>query len=169
PFNTRRLNCARAFAMGIDQACQPLMREVYCIVRGLQTPHQTVSRPSAAPGHSGTAHGHRKIRDIESAPCAGWFRRSFPLLAQARLHQLRRTYGADRDHAPGSGRAETLDLREALPPRSQLLHGAAGTGSAATRHLYRLDDAPDLGWSNIGRPFRVAVVVHPDRVDVGLP
>src|SRR5260221_10013213 len=118
---------------------------------------------------SRTAHGHRQIRDFESAPSARRLGRSFSLLAQARLHQLRRTDRADRDHASGSRRTETLDLGEAFPARAQLLHGPAGTGSPAARHLYRLDDAPDLGWSDLGRPFRTAVAVHPDRADMGLP
>src|SRR3981081_3421769 len=30
-------------------------------------------------------------------------------------------------------------------------------------------DAPHLGRSDIGRPFRNAVAVYPDRVDMGLP
>src|SRR6266851_3690540 len=118
---------------------------------------------------SRTAHGHRPIRDIESTSSACQPGRGLSLLAQARLHQLRRPDRADRDHAPGSGRAETLDLGEAFPARAQLLHGTAWTGGPAARHLYRLDDAPHLGWSDIGRPLRVAVPVHPDRIDVGLP
>ena len=52
---------------------------------------------------------------------------------------------ADRDHAPGAGRAPTLDFRAPLPACPQLLHGAAGAGSPATRHLHRLADAPQLG------------------------
>src|SRR6266446_2327229 len=133
-------------------------------------PRQTVSRPSAAQGTaSRAAHGHRQIRDFESPPRAGQLRRGVSLLAQARLRQLRRPGGADRDDAPGSGRAETLDLREEISARAQLLHGTAGAGGPAARHLYRLDDAPDLGWSDIGRPFRAAVAVHPDRADMGLP
>src|SRR2546421_5572134 len=94
---------------------------------------------------SRTALGHRQIRDIESSPRACQPGRSVSLLAQARLHQLRRPDGTDRDHAPGSGRAETLDLGEAFPARAQLLHAAARTGSDAASHLYRLDDAPYLG------------------------
>src|SRR6266704_5545926 len=78
--------------------------------------------------HSRTIHGHRKIRDFESPSRAGQFRRGFPLLAQARFYQLRRPDGADRDHAPGSRRTETLDLGEAFPARAQLLHGASGPG-----------------------------------------
>src|SRR5436190_13310498 len=84
--------------------------------------------------HSRTTHGHRKIRDFESPSRTGQLRRGISLLAQARLHQLRRPNGADRDHAPGSRRAETLYLGEAFPARAQLLHGASGAGGPATRH-----------------------------------
>src|SRR6266700_6054564 len=110
-------------------------------------PGQTVSRPSAAHSHtfSRVPYGHRQTRDIESTSSARRTGRGVSLLAQARLRQLRRPDRADRDHAPGSGRAETLDLGEAFPARAQLLHGAAWTGGPAARHLYRLDDAPHLG------------------------
>src|SRR3989475_7660996 len=110
---------------------------------------------------------HERPYAVQALP--GILFRGFPLLAEARLRQLRRPSRADRDHAPGSGRAETLDLREALPARAQLLHGTAGAGGPAARHLYRLDDAPDLGWSDIGRPLRATVAFYPDRVDLGLP
>src|SRR5436190_2555402 len=118
---------------------------------------------------SRAADGHRQVCDIESAPRARQPRRGISLLAEARPHQLRRTDGADRDHAPGSRRAETLDLREEISSRAQLLHAPAGTGSPAARYLYRLDDAPDLGWSDLRGPFRIAIAFHPDRVDLGLP
>ena len=65
-------------------------------------------------------------------------RRGVPLLAEARLRELRRTRGPDRDHASRSRRPEALDLRAALPARAQLLHGAAGSGGAAARDLHRL-------------------------------
>src|SRR5207249_1561732 len=126
-------------------------------------PCQTVSSPSAAQSHTFEgSYGHRQIRDTESTPRARQHGRGPSLLAEARLHQFRRSNRADRDHAPGSGRAETLDLREAIPARAQLLHGAAGAGSPATRHVYRLDDASDLGRGDFRRPFRIALPVHPD-------
>src|SRR5882672_11354414 len=89
--------------------------------------------------NSRTAHGHRYSSESSAAarPRRPW--RGISLLAQARLHQLRRPDRADRDHAPGPGRAETLDLREALSARAQLLHGAARTRGAAARDLRRLD------------------------------
>ena len=52
-------------------------------------------------------------------------RRGLPLLAEARLRELRRPGGPDRDHASRSRRLEALDLRAAFPARAQLLHGAA--------------------------------------------
>src|SRR5258705_8290385 len=63
-------------------------------------------------------------------------RRSPALLAETGLHQLRRAHGADRDHAPGTGRAPALDFGKALPARAQLLHGAARPRGAAVGHLY---------------------------------
>src|SRR5712692_8820855 len=110
---------------------------------------------------------HERSHGVEAHPGISF--RGLPLLAEARLHQLRRPDRANRDHAPGPGRAETLDLRETFSSRAQLLHGAAGTGSPAARHLYRLDDAPDLGRRDLGRPFRIAVAVYPDRAVMGLP
>jgi chromate transporter len=61
------------------------------------------------------------------------------------FHQLRRPRRADRDDAPGAGRAPPLDLRAPLPARAQLLHAAAGAGGDPTRHLYQLADARRQG------------------------
>src|SRR5438067_8761928 len=62
-------------------------------------------------------------------------RRGVRFLGEARLHQLRRTRGADRDHAPRDGGGEKVDRRAALPPRAQLLHAAPRPGGAEARHL----------------------------------
>jgi len=48
-----------------------------------------------------------------------------PLLAQARLHQLRRAGRTDFDEAPRAGREAGLDLRAPLSARAQLLRAAA--------------------------------------------
>ena len=85
------------------------------------------------------------------------------LLAQARLHQLRRPRRADRHHAPGTGGETPLDLRAPLPARAQLLHGAARPGGAAARHLHRLADAPHLGRHRRRHAVRAALAVHPGR------
>ena len=98
----------------------------------------------------------------------GFVRRGVPVLAEARLHQLRRADRADRDHAPGAGRAAALDLRGPLPARAQLLHGAAGAGSAAARHLHRLADAPRARRHRRRRAVRPALALHPDRAVLDL-
>ena len=77
--------------------------------------------------------------------CSGEFLGRVSLLAQARLHQLRRAGRADRDHARRAGGAPALDQRAPLPARAQLLHAAARPRGAAARHLHRLADAPHLG------------------------
>ena len=91
------------------------------------------------------------------------------LVAEARLHQLRRAGRADRRHAPGAGRAAPLDLGTPLPARARLLHGAAGTGGAAAGDLHRLADAQDPRRNRRRRPVRPAVARDPDRVVLGLP
>src|SRR5687768_16382023 len=72
------------------------------------------------------------------APAAPDVRRGAPLLAEARVHQLRRADWTDRDHAPGAGREEALDQRGPLSPRAQLLHAFTRARGAATRDVHRL-------------------------------
>ena len=81
----------------------------------------------------------------DAPPPGELLREALSLLAEARLHQLRRAGRADRDHAQRAGRAPALDQRAALPARAQLLHAAARPRGAAARHLHRLADAPHLG------------------------
>jgi chromate transporter len=83
------------------------------------------------------------------------------LLAEARLHQLRRPRRADRHHAPGAGGEAALDFRAAFPARPQLLHGAARPRGDPARHLHRLAAAPHLGRHRRRHPVRAAVAVHP--------
>src|SRR2546427_2440455 len=71
---------------------------------------------------------------------AGLIRGGVSLLAQARLYQLRRADGTDRDHASRIGRAPALDLGTSLSACPELLHGVAGAGGATARDLYRLVD-----------------------------
>ena len=97
-----------------------------------------------------------------------FLRRGAEVLAQARLHQLRRAGRPDRDHASRAGRAEALDLRAALPACAELLHAAARTRGAAARHLHRLADAPHLGRHRGRRAVRAALAVHPDRAELDL-
>ena len=94
--------------------------------------------------------------------------RSAEVLAQARLHQLRRAGRADRDHAPRTGGAEALDLGAALPACAQLLHALARPRGAAAGHLHRLADAPHLGRHRGGCAVRAALAVHPHRTELGL-
>ena len=54
-------------------------------------------------------------------------------LGEDRRPQLRRAGRADRGDAPHSGRGEALDRRRSVPACAELLHAAAGTGSAASR------------------------------------
>src|SRR5882724_3268749 len=153
----------------MDKPCHSLEGKVYCIDRGCRLPSDGV--PSKRCNRfiiSRTDHGHRRPRRSQPSAPAGEPGRSVPLLAQARLHQLRRPDRPDRDHAPGPGRAETLDLREALPARAQLLHGIARPRGAAARDLHRLDDASHLGRGDLGRVVRAALALHPDRADVDL-
>ena len=106
--------------------------------------------------HDASIRTHRSWRATARA-CAVTFRQAFGYWLQARLHQLRRAGRADRDHAPGAGRAAALDLGAALPARAQLLHGAARPRGAAARDLHRLADAPHLGRHRRRRPVRAAV------------
>ena len=88
------------------------------------------------------------------------FLRGVSLLAEARVHQLRRTGRADRDHAHGARRAPPLDQREAFLARAELLHAAARSRGAAARDLHRLAHAPHVGRHRRGRAVRAAVAVH---------
>src|SRR5450756_885689 len=175
--------------------CTPTPEAVYFPLREMQTPGQTVSRPSSATfiarGYSWTplspAFQFRNFFSIRTpsgshasaprsiaspvpgcsrnnhdpghaaSPRAGEPRRSFLVLAQARLYQLRRPHRADRHHAPGPGGETALDLGEALPACAQLLHAAARPRGHAARHLHRLDDAPDLGRHHRRRAVRAAL------------
>src|SRR5882672_12044104 len=111
----------------MDKPCHTLEGKVYCIDRGCRLPVRRYPvQALRAITITRTAHGHRNSSEPESPARPDQSRRGVSLLAQARLRQLRRPDRADRDHAPGPGRAEALDLGEALPARTQLLHGAAG-------------------------------------------
>ena len=96
-------------------------------------------------------------------------RRGLALLAEARLHQLRRAGRADRHHAQRTGRTPPLDQREAFPACAELLHAAARARGAAAGHLHRLADAPHLGRHRRRRAVRAALAVHPDRLELDLP
>src|ERR1044072_5487296 len=50
--------------------------------------------------------------------------------------------GPDRHDAPDDGRREKVDRRAAFPACAELLHAAAGSGSAKARDLYRLARSP---------------------------
>ena len=115
-----------------------------------------------------SAGGRGCERQREIAPRPPTTRRGVPLLAAARLHQLRRPRGPDRDHASRARRRAALDLRVAVPARAQLLHGAAGPGGAAARHLHRLAHAPHVGRHRRGRAVRAAVARDPRRAVVAL-
>ena len=95
-------------------------------------------------------------------------RRGASLLVSPGLLELRRPGGTDRAHASRTGRREALDLGATFPARAQLLHGAAGPGGAATGHLHRLADAPDVGRHRRRRPVRAAVAVRAHRAVVAL-
>ena len=94
--------------------------------------------------------------------------RSVPLLAEARIHQLRRADRADRDHARGAGGKEALDQRGALSSRAELLHVAARTRGAAARNVCRLAAAQDVRWCGRGRALRHPVDVHPVGAELRL-
>ena len=66
------------------------------------------------------------------------FRRGRTGMGEDRGPQLRRAGRADRGDAPHPGRGEALDRRGPVPARAELLHAAAGTGSAAARGVHRL-------------------------------
>ena len=91
-----------------------------------------------------------------------------PVLAEARLHQLRRAGGPDRHHAPGAGGAAALDLRAPLPARPELLHVAARPRGPAARHLHRLVVTSDLGRHRGGDAVRPALARDPHRSDLYL-
>ena len=59
-------------------------------------------------------------------------------LGAGRGPELRRARRADRGDAPDRGRGEALGRRPAVPARAQLLHAAAGAGSAPAGDLPRL-------------------------------
>jgi len=67
--------------------------------------------------------------------------RILQILAQTRLHQLRRPRRADFDDASGTGGKTPLDFRAPLPARAQLLHAAARPRSDPTGDLHQLADA----------------------------
>ena len=60
------------------------------------------------------------------------------LLAQARLHQLRRSRRTDRHDAPRTGGEAPLDLRAPLSACAQLLHVAARARGDPVGHLHQL-------------------------------
>jgi len=70
--------------------------------------------------------------------------RGFPLLAEARLHQLRRPSGQIAIMHQDLVERNAGSPRSASCTRSTTAWYCRGGGPAA-RHLYRLDDAPDLG------------------------
>src|SRR3990167_6455548 len=105
---------------------------------------------------------HVRIICAHSAAC-GEPARSFLVLAQARPDQLRRAGRADCDHASGVGGEAPLAVGAAFSGCAELLHAAAGAGSAAARHLYRLAAAPHLGWGDCRGAVCAAVAVYPDR------
>src|SRR3569833_1489597 len=90
------------------------------------------------------------------------------LLAQARVHQLRRARRSNRDHAQRTRRAPALDQRTALSACPQLLHGAARPGGAAACDLHRLAHAPHGGRHRRRRPLRAALAVRPHCLVVDL-
>ena len=87
------------------------------------------------------------------------FGEAVPRLDARRAAQFRRARGADRGDASHPGRGEELDFRKPFPARAELLHAAAGPGSAATRDLYRLAAASHR------RRHHGRRAVHPARRD----
>src|SRR5215210_6682532 len=70
--------------------------------------------------------------------------RGFPILAEARIHQLRRSDRADCDHARRAGGEEALDQRGAVSPRAELLHATPRTRGAAACDVCRMVIAHDV-------------------------
>ena len=100
------------------------------------------------------------------APVCGRHLGGLPFLAEARLHQFWWAGRTDRHHASGVGGTKALDLRTPLSARTQLLHGASGTGSATTGHLYWMAHAPVTGRHRRRSPICPAVALHSDRLVV---
>src|SRR6266480_1940016 len=92
---------------------------------------------------------------------ASYISRSIPLLAETRIHFLRWTELPDRDDAHRVGREKTLDRQLAISARLELLHVASRPGSTATRHLYRLALASNLGRYRRRSAFRDSINLHP--------
>src|SRR3569833_565218 len=110
---------------------------------------------------------HARRRYTDPAGQRG-FLAGLSLLAQARVHQLRRARRSNRDHAQRTRRAPALDQRTALSACPQLLHGAARPGGAAACDLHRLAHAPHGGRHRRRRPLRAALAVHPHCLVVDL-
>src|SRR2546426_506121 len=92
--------------------------------------------------------GHRIERDHEG---------DLLVLPQARLARLRRAGRPDRPDAPAGRRAAEVDRRGGGRPRAELLPRPARPGSAAARHLHRVQE---------GRPCRRragGLSLHPPR------
>ncbi len=79
---------------------------------------------------------------------------------EARLDQLRRAGGADRDHADGAGGTETLDQPGTVSACAELLHVAAGTGGDAACDLCRLAAAQNARRDRRRGALRAPVGLH---------
>src|SRR3989344_9446008 len=112
------------------------------------------------PKNKGRLHVPPPCVHTDNAACPGLVLGGVQILAQARLHQLRRPGRADFHDAPGAGRETPLDLGAPLPARAELLHGAARSRGATTRDIYRLVDARYLGPDNRRDAVRIAVALH---------
>src|SRR3984893_5955073 len=75
-----------------------------------------------------------RCRQTRSTSCADFWR-SASILAEARLHLLRRTDRPDRHHANRAGRKKEMDQPIAFSSRVELLHASARTGGAAAGDL----------------------------------
>ena len=113
----------------------------------------TVRASDGSPASAGKRGSSAIAAGMRYRPATGFRSRGGRGLGEDRRPQLRRAGRADRGDAPHSGRGEALDRRTAIPACAELLHAAAGTGSAAAHGVHRLAAA-----SHARRPRRRDVV-----------
>src|SRR3989344_6741730 len=98
------------------------------------------------PKNKGRLHVHHPCVHTDNAARPSLVLGGVQILAQARLHQLRRPGRADFHDASGVSREAPLALGAPLPARAELLHGATGAGGDPTCDLHRLAHARRARW-----------------------